>query len=267
MPSKSFAVTEAVDATIRVAVGEVEISTSTDGQVHVAVASSVEGDREAESLAEQASITLDHDKLVVELPRRVIWHGGASSVLVTLTVPEGSSVTGAAGVLTIRGTGQLGDVSVKAGIATVEVEHADAIRVKGGNGTVQARSSSEVSFSCGRGDVLLGHADDVFVKTAQGRVEIAESNGDVRVKGAMVDLDIASAESGDVAFDAAMGSARVGVAEGATVEFDLSSATGDARSDLTEVDRPSGEGPRLKVQLRTKTGDVLLHRAVRESAA
>ena len=99
-----------------------------------------------------------------------------------------------------------------------------------------------------------------FIKTGQGRVDLGPSDGDVFVKGAMVSLDVAEARGGDIAFEAAMGSATIGVVQGTRVELDLSSATGDARSELAmdgEGDLPAA----LRVRLRTTSGDVVVRPA------
>ena len=268
MPSESFPVTGPVQATVRIAVGEVTVTTDESGQVQASIEATDAGDRAAVALAESASIRCSGSELVVEVPqhRGLIWHGGTASLHVRLTVPAGSSLGVAAGVLTLTATGRLDDVNLKAGVATVDVEHAAELNVRGGQATVDLGSCTRVAYKCGRGDLRVGAAEEVYVKAGQGRVEIGSCSGDVVVKGAMVSLDVAAATSGRISFDAAMGNAQVGVVEGTTVELDLTSATGDARSELAPTDGPGG-GAALSVRLKTTSGDVLVTRAKEPASA
>ena len=261
MPSQSFPVTGPLQASVRIAVGEVTITTDDGGQAHASIEAADLADHAAVALAETATITLDDGRLRVEVPDRVVWRRAPSALNVRLTLPTGSSIGAAAGVLTLRATGRLEDVSLKAGVAVVEVEHAAELSVRGGQATVDIGTCTRAEFKSGRGDLRIGAADQVHVKTGQGRVEIGTSSGDVAVKGAMLSLDVAAASSGQISFEAAMGNAHVGVVSGTTVELDLSSATGDARSDLPLTSGGGSTGADLAVRLKTTSGDVVVTRA------
>lgn len=260
MPSESFTSQTPVEAAVRFAVGRLTVAAEQTHQLTASVEPAEPGDQAAQALADSASIRFEDDTLTIEVPERGGWlRRSPASLDIRLTLPVGSSVSATTGVLTLASTGQLDQVAVKAGVGTIDIEHAAGVSVKGGDATVTIGSAPDVAVKCGRADLRVAAAHDVFVKTGQGQVEIGTSSGDVAVKGAMVSLEVAAASSGEIAFEAAMGSARVGVVEGTTVELDLSSATGAARSDLPTTD--SGGEAALQVRLRTTSGEVLVERA------
>jgi hypothetical protein len=266
MPAQTYDVTEPIQASIRFAIGQVTVTTDDSGRTSASVEPSEPGDRMAQELADRTRISLDGDELLVEVPGRGVWRG-PGSVHIRLTVPSGSSVTVAAGVLTFTSTGRLDEVSIKAGVGTVTVEEATGdVSVRGGSATVDVGSAATVAFKCGRGDLRVDSAQDVYVKTGQGQVDVQASSGKVFVKGAMVSLDVHRASAGEITFEAAMGTARVGAVEGTTVELDLSSATGDARCELA-MDGEAPAGAALKVSLRTTSGDVVVTRAAATASA
>lgn len=266
MPSNSYTSHTPVEARFRFAVGTLTVVAEQTDQVTASVEPAEAGDQTAQALADSASISFEDDTLTIEVPERGGWvRRSPASLDIRLTLPVGSSVSATTGVLTLSSTGQLDQVAVKAGVGTIDVEQATGVSVKGGDATVTIGSAADVAVKCGRGDVRVATAHDVFVKAGQGQVHLGSSSGDVAVKGAMVSLEIAAARSGEVTFQAAMGSARVGVAEGTTVELDLSSATGDARSELA-VAEGSGEAA-LHVRLRTTSGDVVVERAKAPASA
>jgi hypothetical protein len=261
MPSETFPVTGPIQSSVHFALGEVTVTTDDSGQATASVEPSDPDDRAATSLAESARISLDGGELRVVLPDRVLWRTAPAALHVRLTVPAGSSVGVAAGVLTLDATGRLDDISLKAGVGTINVEHAATLSVRGGTATVDVGSATSVAVKCGRAELRVGAAEDVYVKTGQGQVEIGSCSGEVTVKGAMVNLDVAAASRGQIRFDAAMGNAQVGVVEGTTVELDLSSATGDARSELAPTGEPAGREAALRVKLRATSGDVVVCRS------
>lgn len=266
MPSKSYPSAAPVEADVRFAVGRLTVVAEETDHVTADVEPAEPGDHAAQALADSASIRFQDDTLTIEVPQRGGWLRRSPAPLhIRLTLPVGSSLSATTGVLTLGSTGPLDQVAVKAGVGTIDVEHADGVSIKVGDATVTIGSAADVAFKCGRGDLRVGTARDVFVKTGQGQVHIGSSSGDVAVKGAMVGLEVAAASGGEITFEAAMGSARVGVVEGTTVELDLSSATGDARSDLAMIE---GDGEAaLQVRLRTTSGDVVVERAKEPASA
>lgn len=259
MPSQSYSASAPVQASVRLAVGQVSVTTDESGQLSAVVDPSDPGDRAAIELAETATIAFEGGQLRVEVPERGLWRRGPASLHVRLTLPAGSSVTCAAGVVTFTSEGRLDDVSIKTGVGTVTVpEAAGAISIRCGDGTVDIGSAGSVALKCGRGDLRIGRAGDVQVKAGQGTVDIGASRGAVFVKGAMVTLEVHEASGGEITFETAMGNAHVGVVAGTTVELDLSSATGDARSELAVATGLAGDTADLSIRLRTTSGDVLV---------
>ena len=267
MPAESFAVSGPIRTSLHLAVGDVTVTTDESGHASATVDPAEPGDRAATALAESATITFEGGELRVVVPDRVLWRSSPATLKVHLTVPTGSSLSAAAGVLTLTSSDRLGAVALKTGVATVDLDHADSLSLRGGTADVDLASAGDVSAKCGRADLRLGAVADVFVKVGQGTVEIGSCTGEVVVKGAMVGLDVAAASSGQIRFDAAMGSGTVGVAEGTTVQLDLSSATGDARSELSAPAGGRVDGADLSVRMRTTSGDVVVRRAVAEPSS
>ena len=88
-----------------------------------------------------------------------------------------------------------------------------------------------------------------------GSGQVASGSGDITIRAAAGDLELRSV-SGDI---------EVGVAEGTRVWFDLSSASGDASSDL-ELAEASHAGDVSTIRATSVSGDLRIRRATRHGA-
>ena len=258
---QQFQVAGPLEASVKLGSGRVSVEPAETGQAWASV-EPVDPTHEASAqLAARAVITLDGDRLRVEVPDSSRLFRKAE-VAVTLGLPahSGVEVKGGAADITVRGGVEA--LAVKIGAGDVDVDVAtQGIAVKAGQTDVRIGSADSVAVSTGQGSLTADRLRTAAFKTGQGSVVLGRTDGDVAVKGGMVQLDIREAGAGAIAFDTGAGSATVGVAVGTTVELDLMSASGDVRCDLPlESSAPPG-GAGLKVRLRTGSGDLLVRPA------
>jgi DUF4097 and DUF4098 domain-containing protein YvlB len=137
--------------------------------------------------------------------------------------------------------------NVNTGSGTVRLGPMQAgLRAKTGAGDVEVASlSGATSLFTGSGDIWVGGV-----------------TGDMMARSGSGNLTVADASSGEIELQSGSGSIRVGVHAGCPADIDLSSATGDARSELSLSDtRPEGK-PALRIRGRTASGSAIVSPAV-----
>jgi DUF4097 and DUF4098 domain-containing protein YvlB len=113
----------------------------------------------------------------------------------------------------------------------------------------------------GRTTLRAGSVGDVSLRAGQATVDVQQTSGKVRVKGASVDLDLHEVGSGDVVVETAAGRAGIGVTKGTTVQLDLTSRTGVVRCDIPLEDGPGEPSASLRLKLKSATGDIVVSQA------
>ncbi|HEV2784196.1 MAG TPA: DUF4097 family beta strand repeat-containing protein [Actinophytocola sp.] len=203
----------------------------------------------------QTRIELTGNRVVVRtplaLPLRTV------PVAVTVRAPAGSHVTARSGAASISVTGTAGRLDLHSGSGEINAERADgAASVQSGSGAVRLGAMpAGLRARTGTGDVEVSAVGGpTSLHTGSGDVWLGAVSGDVMARTGSGDLTVADATSGQIELQTGSGAIRIGVRKGSPAEVDLSSATGEARSELALSDtRPESE-PTLRIRGRTASG-------------
>lgn len=166
------------------------------------------------------------------------------------TGPGAVTISGSAGRLRVQtGSGAVVTDAITAG-ATVRTGSGQlrlgtvkaALQARSGSGPVEvAELHSASSVVTGSGDVWLGSVhDDVLVRSGSGGITVSE------------------AIAGQTELITGSGELRVAVGKGVAADVDLTSATGQAISELAVADERPAEQPKLRVMGRTGSGQAYL---------
>ncbi len=171
--------------------------------------------------------------------------------------------------------GPSGEVAVRTGGGDIRTEQFASGSVHTGGGDVEVEHVGRGTLTTGGGDIRIGRMDAGRVRTGGGDVSIGQAEGDLDASTGAGDVSIGrcagtaevSTSAGDVTVDVASGSITVKtgtgdiaitVPHGVPVWQDLSTALGEARSDLGERGEPAEGEPFITVMARTGTGDITL---------
>lgn len=240
----------------------------------------VEPRRGSDELAAQTRVEMIGSRLEIVVPKiggSFLRPGG--SVVVTVTVPVGTSLEAEAGSGDVRTTGPLAAVDVRGGSGDLVISSAEDLRVAAGSGDVTVESAGAASITTGSGDIRLGRssataelragsgditvedAADVRLVTGSGDAVIGRSDGAVTLATGSGDLVLRSASGGEVQARSASGDVLVGVAPGTAALLDCSSVSGRVSSDLEAGDAPGDDERGVVLRLRSVSGDIRVHRA------
>ncbi len=170
--------------------------------------------------AEETSVAFDDGVLRISLEARNQYFGPSGAVDVTVSLPEGSSVSVEAASVSLRGVGRLGDVTVSGAHGEVVFDEAASLR-------------------------LTAHAGDVSVGRLTGPAEITTGKGDIR---------IAEASAGNLVMSTQAGNITVGAAPGVSASLDAGTTYGRIRNALKNEGKPE-----LTIQATTAYGDIDAH--------
>jgi DUF4097 and DUF4098 domain-containing protein YvlB len=262
MERHAFATPDGVDLDVHIPSGRIDIVTSeaTDTTVEV------DGTRNPDDVRVELRDRPGGRSLVRIESRKKIsfgWSTGAG-IRVRIAAPVGCGVTAVTGSADLSAEGTVGAIDFRSGSGDLQFDQAlGDVTVKVASGDVHGhRVAGEVSVASASGDVELetieGPADG---RTASGDIRIVSAGGSVHASSASGDIVIESISTGTVDGRTMSGDITVGVAPGTHVWLDLSSANGEARSDLEPSDGPPGEVPPVELRLSSMSGDVRVRRA------
>jgi len=258
MRAETFHTPGSLLLSIRVGAGTVELETLDGDTTHV----EVEGRGEDEFRIELHEREGRAEVLVESTRKRFGLDSGDYRVAVR--APHGADAAVKTGSGSVEARGRYGDVEVQTGSGDVEIEEAVSLEAKSGSGGVTAgRVAGRASVLSGSGDVeveRLGGQGNF--KTASGDVVVGEAETGLSIYTASGDQTVRSAASGELTLRAASGDLEVGIRRGSRLFVDARSASGDMESELELGDEPpSGEGPLVKLNAATASGDVRVVRA------
>jgi DUF4097 and DUF4098 domain-containing protein YvlB len=182
---------------------------------------------------------------------------------VELTVPVGTDVDTESGSADLDVTGEIGSVAVRTGSGDVTFEDSSGdVAVKAASGDVRGRDvAGSLTVHGASGDLDARSVGGSLVcRTASGDLDVGTLDGNATVTAASGDIRIGTASVGTLSLKTVSGDIAVGVAPGTAVWLDLTSATGDAVSDLDGTGEPES-GATLEVHATAVSGDIRVRRS------
>jgi hypothetical protein len=202
------------------------------------------------------------------------------AVEVTVELPERSSLRADTGFADFRCHGRLGDVDVKTGAGSLQLDETGGLRVRSGFGRFALEEASGDADIVTTGEITIGtvagYADVknhngktwisqvggyVRVKSANGDVTIEDAGGDVTVKTANGDIRLGRVARGSASVETAAGGLEIGIREGTAAWIDANTRFGRIRNSLSPTNDPDPSTETVQVHARTGFGDVLVTRA------
>jgi DUF4097 and DUF4098 domain-containing protein YvlB len=278
----TFDTPEPLSATIDVVMGEVRIRAGDRDATVVDVQPSDASDQEDVEAAELTRIECAHGQLLIKAPKQRSWsiRSAGGSIDVTIELPAGSSVTGAAQLASFDCDGRLGDCRLTTGVGHIRIDQADTLNLKSGVGDISvehATGHAEVTTGSGEvrvrelgdsgviknsnGDTWVGVAGgDLRLKAANGDIAVEESRASVVAKSANGDVRLGDVARGTVVLETKLGDLEVGVREGTAAWLDVSANAGKVHNALDAAEAPEPSADTVEVRARTSFGDVVIRR-------
>ncbi len=285
----TFSTPDPISVSIELAVGEVHLVASerTDTVVDVRPSNvAVDADVRA---AEELRVGYTSGALGIKTTKRFGpgLFGRTGSVVVTIALPAGSRLHGAAAAATFQSTGRLGECRMKTASGDIRLDATGSIDVDSSSGSVEVgQVAGDADVRTASGDVRLGRVDgNAVVKSANGSASVggidgdlraATANGDVSVdRGgrtiaaatARGDLRVGQTGSGPVTLETAYGQIEVGIPAGTAARLDVRTSFGRVENGLDSAERPEASDRTIDVRARTGYGDVVIRRSAPAAAA
>ncbi len=248
---------EPIRLRVNVTAGSLEVAATDTQRATVDVRPQNDGSKTARQLAEQTTVELHGDELVIEVPRSYRL-GRNPGLDVRVTLPIDSTVRATTASADFRARGRLGGVHVDTASGDVAVEEVSGeVEVRTASGDTSVGSGAgRIRIHSASGDIAIAVAGAGFeVYSASGDVTVGEATGPGTARSASGDFTVRTARAGEIEANTASGDVRVGVAPGTGVYLDLSTMSGDATSHLQPEAEPES-GPDLQLRLRTLSGDI-----------
>ena len=252
---EEFTVAEGAAVVLRLASGSTRFVEGAPGRVTV----EIEG-RDPEGFTVQQ----EGDRILIEQPSGVLRWGRYD---VMVTAPAGIRLEAHMATTDLDATLLLG--SLTANVASGELHVGDVsgdVRVKSASGDLRIGDvGGELDVTTASGDVRVGAvAGAVEVSTASGGCQLAGAADVLDVRSASGDVVIKRFDGSDLRAKSMSGDVRIGFPPGRTLDVDLSTISGTVRNTFG-LDASSGGGsnggPRVRVNARTVSGDIVLDRA------
>jgi hypothetical protein len=281
-PMPTFDTPDPISATIDLAMGDVRISAGDRDDTLVEVHPSDTSNEEDVKAAELTRVRYENGGLLVRAPKLRSWvsRSGGGSIDVTVELPAGSNVHGAAGSADFRCDGRLGDCRIKTGLGHIQIGEAATLSLKSGTGDINvehATGSAEVTTASGdvrlaeldgsavvknsNGDTWIGVAGgDVRINAANGRISVNVARGSAVAKSANGDVRLGDVARGSIVLETSVGDLEVGIHEGSAAWLDVSSTAGRVHNTLDAAEAPEQSAETVEVRARTIAGDVRIGR-------
>ena len=261
MEPMTFDIPGAVTTEIQIPAGDIGVEANEDGRATVHIT----GERNPDDIIVECSPRGGGHVLRISTRNRKAFslRGGERDLRVHLTVPAGSDLDVETASADLEISGEIGTLSVRTASGDLSFDDANGdVAVKAASGDVRggAVGGSLVVHSAS-GDLRSGSVGGSLVcRTASGDLEVERVDGDATVTTASGDIRLGAASRGTLTLKTVSGDIDVGVASGTAVWLDLTSATGDAVSDLDVATEPAG-GATMEVRAAAVSGDVRVHPA------
>lgn len=211
----------------------------------------------------QTRVDFTAGRLVVRTPKELQLR--SVPIAVSVQAPAGSHVEASSGSGQVNIAGPAGRLTLHTGSGRISTDQAEgSVKIDTGSGTVRlGPMAAGLRAKTGTGDIevtAVGGASTVV--TGSGDVWLGAVTADVLARTGSGRVTIANAASGELELHTGSGAIQVGVRKGSPAEVDLSSASGEARSELELSTTPPENKPALRVRGRTGSGSALVTPAV-----
>ena len=259
-----------------------ETAGSTTGSTGTTVELTGAGDRASRELIDATTIDQRGDTIVVQMPKR--GHdlfNRTPDLQLQITTTPGAALMIKSGSADVRARGSFAGSRVDTGSGHISVLHlTGSSRLRSGSGDVTLDSTEadldvqtgsgdirigSVSAACGvqtgSGDVELQHvAGPMKAQTGSGDIAVADAEGDVRTQTGSGSVHLGRVVRGEVKAQGASGDVHVGLAAGTAAWLDVHSLTGRVDTDLEASEEPGTDEDKVRLQLRTVSGDITVVR-------
>ena len=243
MTEQHFSTPQPVELAVRIAAGEIDVTT-VDGDESTVT---LEG---SPKLIDTLRVELRGERLVIEQPKRSFgWFGRSEDSLhIQVQLPHQSRVSVATAAAAARLDGTFAGLEMKSA---------------SGGATVSGRIDGDAVMKTVSGDTRLPRVTgDLTGQSVSGDITAEAVEGSVSVSSVSGDLRIASVREGRVNVQSVSGNVELGVAPGTSIDIDAASASGDLTSDVALSDAPAdGSGPTVVIRGNTVSGDFRVLRA------
>ena len=277
----SFDTPEAISVTARVEAGSIQFTA--DDRLDTVVDVRPRDPKKDQDVraAEQTEVTYAGGVLSVRTPKQRYLIGRTGTVDVTVELPTGSRVDMTGAWAQVLGEGRLGEVRVKTSSGDVRLDSTGPLNLTASHGSITVdRVEGAAEITTSSGSLRVGLVDgSAVLKNSHGTTTVGSVTGELRVSGSNGDIDIARAEDsvtartahgtlrvgdvarGNVQLETSYGAIEVGVREGTAAWLDVNSGSGQVRNTLTASEAPDKAQDTVKVQARTRYGNIDIRRA------
>jgi DUF4097 and DUF4098 domain-containing protein YvlB len=258
MQPTTYDITGSLRLRVRLRSGDVQIVVAETSSATVQIAD----DRDHEVTVEHR-VEAGGDTTIEVRQRKEGWGFRNRDVRVAISVPPGTVADVSTGSGDVRTEGALAGLTLQSGSgdATIDVV-TGATMVKNASGDLRVRrADGPLTVSTASGDIDVEMVGGAFeARTASGDIQVGTAAGSTSAMSASGDLTI-GAVHGDVSVRSVSGDIAIGVPAGTRVWFDVSSASGDAVSEL-DPDEPRGGGEAaFEIRAASVSGDIRIRRA------
>lgn len=275
-----YATSGPIEVEIDLGIGHIDLVASDRDDITAEVTPTKPGRSGDASLAREARIGFEGDRLTVVVPRRLNLFGRSDSVDLRVEVPTGSRVTLVSGYGSVRARGTLGDCRMTAKYGSVRADVVGNLVLESAHGTIEVGEvTGALDATVGHGDVKVGRVGGatrvrgshgpIELGTTTGPVDVTTSGpltidlalGDVTAKSAHGAIQVREVSGGSVRLENGYAEVEVGVPHGVAAWLDAASANGAVRNELTPDPDAAASDRSVELRLRAEWGDVIIHRA------
>ncbi len=278
----TFDTPEPISVTTELLIGDIRITTGDRAVTVIDVQPSDAANKEDVHAAEQTRVEYANDRLLVKAPKLRSWLPGnaGGSIDVTIELPAGSHLHGAAQSADFNCDGRLGDCRITTGLGRIRVDRADTVSLKCGAGDISVECvTGHAEITSGSGEVrvrefgssavIKNSNGDTWVGVAGGELRLKSANGSITVdrahagvvgKTANGDVRLGEVVRGAIVLETRVGDLEVGIREGTAAWLDVNATAGRVHNSLSAADAPESSTETVEVRGRTSLGNVVIRR-------
>ncbi|MGP3977737.1 DUF4097 family beta strand repeat-containing protein [Streptomyces sp. 8N114] len=275
----SYETPEPISAAINLPAGTLRLLTTGRGATSVEVQPSDPEKKSDVQAVEQTRVEYANGKLKVKAPRQ---RGSQSGMLdIVVELPDGSDLEIRSSSLDLRSKGRLGELRCRSASGDIDLDVTGPLDLDTASGDVTVnRVAGRIDVQLGSGDVHIHEIDGSgCVKSSSGDLRVGNVTGELRLNAASGDIALSVAHAdvqakavtgnivlgevarGSVAAETSTGQLKIGIRDTVPAWLDLHSQTGSVHNALATTDGPEQGEETVKVEARSLSGDIVIHRS------